>query len=120
MLVPKEKQIRKCIVTNQSFNKTEMIRIVSFQKGPVQFDLTGKAPGRGCYISAQEENLVKLIEKNCAVIARTFKKQITKEEVEYIKSEFSKVLNDKLFRPKQSKNIVLRISKDKYNETKDK
>ncbi len=114
----KENQIRKCIVTNQHFSKSEMIRIVSFQKGPIKLDISGKANGRGCYVSIKEGNLEKLIDKNGAVIAKALKKQVTKEEIEYLKTEFPKIVEEKKFRPKHTKNVIVRISRDDYLKTK--
>jgi len=114
----KEKQVRKCIVTNQHFNKADMIRIVSFQGADIQIDLSGKKPGRGCYVSMKSENLEKLIEKNGAILARTFKKKISKEEIEYLKAEFPKALEEKSFRPKATKPVIVRVNKDKLKEIK--
>lgn len=115
----KDKQIRKCIVTNQHFNKADMIRIVSFQGEKVQIDLTGKKPGRGCYVSTNIENLEKLIDRNGAVLARALKKQITTEEIEYLKTEFPKAIEEKSFRPRSTKPVVVRIDRDKLKEIKD-
>lgn len=111
-----EKQIRKCIVTNQNFKKSEMIRIVSFQKGNIEIDLTGKKSGRGCYISMKIENLEKLIDKNGAVLARTLKKRISSEEIEYLKTEFPKALDEKIFRPKATKPVVVRIKREDFKK----
>jgi predicted RNA-binding protein YlxR (DUF448 family) len=43
--------IRTCIVTKQPFDKDALIRITKSKDGLVQIDLTGKAQGRGAYIS---------------------------------------------------------------------
>ena len=114
----KEKQVRKCIVTGENMNKADMLRIVSFQGGPISFDLTGKANGRGCYVSLKEENLEKLLDRGGAVLARTFRRKISKEELEYVKTEFPKFLAEKQFRPKQTKPIVVKISKEDYLKSK--
>jgi uncharacterized protein len=116
----KQTQIRKCIVTGEHLRKNEMIRIVSFQGGPISLDLSGKAAGRGCYVSLQDGILEKLIDRNGAVMARAFKRGISKEEIEYLKIEFPKVLEEKKFRPKATKNVVLRISRKEYLDTKSK
>ncbi len=107
-----ENQIRTCIVTGEKHQKADMIRIVSFNKGPLQIDLTGKKPGRGANVSANQDNLAKLIDRNGALLARAFKKSVTKEEIEYIKTEFSKAVEEKLFRPRASKPVALRIKKE--------
>ena len=113
-----EKQVRKCIVTNQHFNKADMIRIVSYQGANIEIDLTGKKQGRGCYVSMNIDNLEKLIDKNGAVLARALKKRITPEEIEYLKKEFPKALEEKSFRPRASKPVVVRIDKNKLEEIK--
>jgi predicted RNA-binding protein YlxR (DUF448 family) len=43
--------LRKCIVTNERFEKKQLIRIVKSPEGNVFVDLTGKANGRGAYLS---------------------------------------------------------------------
>lgn len=114
----KQTQLRKCIVTGEHFPKSEMLRIVSFRGGPISFDLKGKAEGRGCYVSLKQENLDKLLEKNGAVLARTFKRKISEEELNYIKENFTMFLEEKNFRPKQSKPVTVRISKKDYLDSR--
>jgi uncharacterized protein len=113
-----EKQIRTCIVTGEKLNKADMIRIVSFRGENLQLDLTGKKEGRGCYVSAKQENLEKLLAKNASVIARNFKRQIRPEEIEYIKEEFPKLLEEKLFRPRISKPVAVRIKREDLEKIK--
>ncbi len=43
--------LRKCVVTNERFEKKQLIRIVRSPEGIVFVDKTGKANGRGAYIS---------------------------------------------------------------------
>lgn len=43
--------IRTCIVTRQPLEKDALIRITKSKDGTVQIDLTGKAQGRGAYLS---------------------------------------------------------------------
>lgn len=49
----KQKKIpmRKCLATNESFPKKDLIRIVRTPEGTVLIDDTGKVNGRGAYIS---------------------------------------------------------------------
>lgn len=115
----KEKQIRTCVVTGEKMNKADMIRIVSFRGGDIQLDLTGKKEGRGCYVSPKHENLEKLVAKNAAVIARVLKKQISAREIELIKAEFPKLVEEKLFRPRISKPVAIRITKDDLEKIKE-
>jgi predicted RNA-binding protein YlxR (DUF448 family) len=114
----KDNQIRTCIVTSEKHLKADMIRVVSFNGGPVKIDLSGKLPGRGANISANQENLEKLLNKGCAVLARAFKKRMTPEEIEYIKSEFPKAVEEKLFRPRATKPVAVRIKKADLNKIK--
>lgn len=51
--------MRKCVITKERFEKSELLRIVRTPEGNVIFDKTGKANGRGAYISKS----VKTIEK---------------------------------------------------------
>lgn len=51
--------MRKCVVTKERFEKKELLRVVRTPEGNVIFDKTGKANGRGAYISKS----VKTIEK---------------------------------------------------------
>lgn len=43
--------LRKCVVTNERFEKKQLIRIVRSPEGIVIVDKTGKANGRGAYVS---------------------------------------------------------------------
>lgn len=43
--------LRKCVITNERFEKKQLIRIVRSPEGIVFVDKTGKANGRGAYIS---------------------------------------------------------------------
>lgn len=113
-----ENQMRTCIVTGEKYVKADMIRIVSKDGSPIEIDLTGKKPGRGANVSAKHENLEKLLAKNGAVIARAFKKPISKEELAYLDVEFPKAVDEKLFRPRISKPVAVRISKDEFKNIK--
>ena len=55
--------IRKCVLTNQRLNKTELIRVVKID-GQVELDLTGKREGRGAYIKADADIIRKAAKKN--------------------------------------------------------
>jgi uncharacterized protein len=43
--------LRKCVVTNERFEKKQLLRVVKSPEGVVAVDLTGKANGRGAYLS---------------------------------------------------------------------
>jgi len=48
---PKKIPMRKCVATSVQLPKGEMFRIVRNTEGEVIIDLTGKARGRGAYLS---------------------------------------------------------------------
>ncbi|KTT84807.1 MULTISPECIES: RNase P modulator RnpM [Mammaliicoccus] len=53
----KKKKIpmRKCILSNEMKPKNDMIRVVKNKAGEITADATGKAPGRGAYVSKDLE-----------------------------------------------------------------
>lgn len=48
---PRKIPMRKCVVTQERFEKKMLMRIVRTPEGIVIFDKTGKANGRGVYLS---------------------------------------------------------------------
>lgn len=50
--------MRKCIATSEQYPKNEMFRIVRTPDGDVIVDLSGKANGRGAYISKTENAIL--------------------------------------------------------------
>ena len=68
----KKVPIRRCLATNQPFPKQEMFRIVRTPEGAVIIDDTGKANGRGAYLSKTKEAIMiakskKLLDKHLEV-----------------------------------------------------
>lgn len=55
--------MRKCLATNQSFAKKDLLRIVRTPQGEVQVDISGKLNGKGAYISKSIDAL-KLAKQN--------------------------------------------------------
>lgn len=49
--------MRRCLATNESFPKKEMLRIVRTPEKEVKVDLTGKLNGKGAYLSKTIEAL---------------------------------------------------------------
>ena len=49
--------MRRCLATNESFPKKELLRIVRTPEGEVKVDQTGKLNGKGAYLSRSEEAL---------------------------------------------------------------
>ena len=95
-----------------------MIRLVSFRGGAIEIDLTGKKEGRGCYVKADASLLPNLIEKNGAILARTFKRKIDSGELKTIEENFAKAVEEKSFRPKESKPVVVRVDRDTFKKVK--
>jgi predicted RNA-binding protein YlxR (DUF448 family) len=107
-----EKQIRKCIITGNHLKKSDMIRIVSFQGGDIKIDLTGKANGRGCYISNDINNIELIEKKGEFLLGRVFKKKISQNEIAYLLKELPIAFEEKKFRRKNNDRVVLRIRKE--------
>ena len=53
--------LRQCVVTKERLPKSELIRVVKDNMGNVSVDLTGKANGKGAYITKNIEVLNKAI-----------------------------------------------------------
>jgi len=51
--------MRKCVVTGERFEKRDLLRIVKTPEGQVIVDPTGKANGRGAYVSKNPEVILK-------------------------------------------------------------
>lgn len=49
--------MRRCLATNTSFPKKELLRIVRTPEGEVKVDISGKLNGKGAYISKSIEAL---------------------------------------------------------------
>ena len=56
--------MRTCVVTKESKPKQELVRIVRNKEMEVSIDLTGKAPGRGAYLSLDVEVINKARKSN--------------------------------------------------------
>ena len=61
----KKKPTRKCLATNQIFNKEDLFRVVKSPSGEISLDMTGKANGRGAYISKSLEAIEKVRKSKC-------------------------------------------------------
>lgn len=55
--------MRMCVGCRSSLPKRELIRVVRNPEGDVELDLTGKRPGRGVYLCANEECLEKAVKQ---------------------------------------------------------
>lgn len=61
----KKKPTRKCLATNEIFNKEDLFRVIKSPSGDVSLDMTGKANGRGAYISKSIEAIEKARKSKC-------------------------------------------------------
>ncbi len=51
--------MRKCVISNQVFEKSLLTRVVVSKDGEVSVDTTSKANGRGAYLLLTKENVTK-------------------------------------------------------------
>ena len=79
--------MRRCLATNESFPKKELLRIVRTPEGEVKVDLTGKLNGKGAYISKSAEALNLARQKK--VLAKALEIEIPEEVYE----EIGKIVN---------------------------
>ena len=79
--------MRRCLATNESFPKKELLRIVRTPEGEVKVDLTGKLNGKGAYLSRSSEALD--IAKNKKVLDKALEVEIPEEVYE----EISRIIN---------------------------
>ena len=80
--------MRTCVVSNERFPKSELLRIVRTPEGMVKVDLTGKLNGHGAYIKKDEEVLNKAI-KNKA-LERHLECEISSDVYEEIRNIMKK------------------------------
>ena len=75
--------MRKCVATNQSFPKKELLRVVRNKDLGIIVDLTGKVNGKGAYIQKSEETLDIAIKKKA--LSRVLETDISNEIYEQIR-----------------------------------
>ena len=80
--------MRSCVVSNESFPKKELLRIVRNKEGIVTVDTTGKANGKGAYIKKDLSVLALARKKNA--LGRALEIEITEE----IYQEIERVINE--------------------------
>ena len=79
--------MRRCLATNQSFPKKDLLRIVRTPEGEVKVDLTGKLNGKGAYLSRSMEALQ--IARKKKVFDRALETEIPQE----IYQEIERIIN---------------------------
>ncbi len=60
---PKKIPKRTCVVTRESFEKKDLLRIVRTPEGTIIYDETGKSNGRGAYLKKDIEVIKKAQQK---------------------------------------------------------
>jgi predicted RNA-binding protein YlxR (DUF448 family) len=109
---PKTKTVpmRTCIGTGVKLPKKDLIRVVSKDGEPLQYDLSGKKQGRGANLSMTKEALELAIKKRA--FERAFKRKIEESEIAYLRDNFEESVEQKLFRSSPNKKISIRIKKE--------
>lgn len=72
--------LRKCIVTNEHFEKKQLLRVVKSPEGVVAVDPTGKANGRGAYLCKSRKVILEA--KKTKVLERHLETKIPDEVYE--------------------------------------
>ena len=79
--------MRKCVATDESLPKKELIRIVRTPQGTVEIDESGKRNGRGAYLKRSVEALEAAMKRKS--LARSLECEIPDEIYEKLKEMFS-------------------------------
>ncbi|MBR3266278.1 MAG: YlxR family protein [Erysipelotrichaceae bacterium] len=79
--------MRRCLATNESFPKKELLRIVRTPEGEVKVDLSGKLNGKGAYLSRSAEALA--IARERKVLNRALETDIPDE----VYDEIERIIN---------------------------
>lgn len=79
--------MRRCLATNESFPKNELLRIVRTPVGEVKVDLSGKLNGKGAYISKSMEAL------NLARKSKVLNKALEVEVTESVYEQIEEIIN---------------------------
>ena len=79
--------MRRCLATNQSFPKKDLLRIVRTPEGEAKVDLTGKLNGKGAYLSRSMEAL------QIARKKKVFDRALEIEIPEEIYQEIKRIIN---------------------------
>ena len=79
--------MRKCLATNESLPKKELLRIVRTPEGEVKVDLSGKLNGKGAYLKRSPEALAIVRKK------KLLDRALDIEVKEDVYEEIEKVIN---------------------------
>ena len=78
--------MRKCVATNESLPKKELIRIVRTPEATIEIDETGKRNGRGAYLKRSVEAVE--IAKKRKALSRSLECPIPDEIFEELRKRF--------------------------------
>ncbi|MEF2782390.1 YlxR family protein [Erysipelotrichaceae bacterium HCN-30851] len=79
--------MRRCVATNESLPKKELIRIVRTPEHTIEIDETGKRNGRGAYLKRSVE-AVEIAKKRKSLV-RSLECEVPDEVYEKLKEMFS-------------------------------
>ena len=80
--------MRRCVATNESCPKKDLLRIVRNKDGEVSVDISGKANGKGAYLKKSLEALEQAKKKNA--LGRALEVEIP----EAVYAEIERVINE--------------------------
>lgn len=80
--------MRTCVVSNERFPKSELLRIVKTPEGEIKADLGGKLNGHGAYIKKDEEVL------NKAIKTKALERHLECEINDSVYEEIRKIINE--------------------------
>lgn len=86
MQTPKKIPTRTCVACRQEKPKREMVRVVRSPEGEISLDFSGKLPGRGAYVCAEEGCIRKLRQKR--LLNKAFSAPVADDVYGRIEEEF--------------------------------
>ena len=108
--------IRMCIVTKKRKPKKELMRLVRVDD-KVVVDPKGKERGRGANISMDVKVFDEAIKKHLIERALKLERKLTKEEVQELKKDFKKGIEEREFRDGR-KPVVLKVDKKEWRSAR--
>ncbi len=80
--------MRTCVVSNERFPKSELLRIVKTPDGEIKVDLTGKLNGHGAYIKKDEKVL------DMAIKTKALSRHLECEINDEVYDEIRRIINE--------------------------
>lgn len=81
--------LRQCVGCGEMKSKKEMMRVLKTAENEIVLDVTGKKNGRGAYLCATKECLIKA--RKCKGLERSFKMSIPEEVYVSLEKEFEEI-----------------------------